>query len=206
MSDTFLSTVAAIDGELDRRRRDEQKLGLLARTLRWHRAPDAADLAAVLALGKRARRARGAGCWEVERAVLEILCERAEAAHVPFLVEVFQDRSRGRHSDDRRRLALHALSRVAAQSGHEEALRVLEEGLRHTKKDTRGWAIGFLLESYGSLGRTLPQSVLDRLRFLAENDVSPDVRVEAVTALAGLGLADEETVKTVVAKARAQVG
>jgi hypothetical protein len=98
-------------------------------------------------------------------------------------------------------LALQALSGVAARSGSEEALLVLEEGLAHHKKDTRGWTIGFLMDSYGYLARPLPQSVVDRLHFLVDNDVSSDVRVEAVLALANMGLVDQKTVDEVVAVA-----
>jgi HEAT repeat protein len=86
---------------------------------------------------------------------------------------------------------LQALSNVAARSGDEEALRALEEGLNHHKKDTRGWAIGFMLDSYALLGRPLPPPVIARLRYLAENDIGSDVRVEAALALARLGLVDD---------------
>jgi hypothetical protein len=203
VSESFLGTVAAITELLNSRQRDEDTVGVLARALRWHDTHDADDLAALLALGELVRRKQGPGGWEVERAVLEILCEQAEVEHVPFLVKVFRG-SRGRHGNDRRRLALQALSGVAARTGHEQALRTLEEGLAHAKKDTRGWAIGFVVDSYQQLGRPLPQSVIARLRFLAENDVSPDVRMEAVLALANLGLADKKMVEGVLATAPAQ--
>ena len=201
----MLDTVAAITELLNRRQRDADKIGVLARALRWHDAYDSDDMAALLALGELVRRKQGPGCWEVERAVLEILCEQAGDEHVAFLGEVFHT-ARGRHGNDRRRLALQALSRVAACTGNQEALRLLEEGLAHVKKDTRGWAIGFVLDSYAHLGRPLPPSVIERLWFLAENDVSADVRVEAVMALAGVGLADDETVEGVLATAREQTG
>jgi hypothetical protein len=204
MSKTFQSTVAAITAEIDSPTADQGKVGVLARALRWYKAFDAADLAILLDLGELVRRKKGSGYWEVERATLEILCERAEVEHVAFLVQTFHYKTRDRHSDDRRRLALHALSGIAARTGHQEALRVLEEGLAHVKKDTRGWAIGFLLDSYNSLDRPLPTAVIERLRFLAQNDVSADVRVEAITALASLGLADEAAVAVVVTAAQKQ--
>lgn len=202
--DNFLSTVAAVRELLNSRERDDHKLGVLARSLRWRKSFEAADLAVLLDLGELARRKKGPGSWEVERAILEILCERAEVEHVPFLVQTFRYKARGRHSDDRHRLALQALSGVAGRTGHQEALLVLEEGLAYIKKDTRGWAIGFLVESYRYLGRPLPQSVIERLRFLAQNDVSADVRVEAVTILASLGLAEETAVAATVAAAQEQ--
>jgi hypothetical protein len=205
MSDTFLNTTAIITTELNRQQRDREKLALLARGLRWHRSFDADDMAALRALIRLVQYKRGAGCWDVEQAVLEILCERAEIEHVPFLVETFRRKTPGKHSNDRRRLALQALSGVAARTGYEEALLVLEEGLTHHKKDTRGWSIGFLLDTYHYLNRPLPRSAIDRLHFLVDNDVSADVRVEAVMALAGLGLADQETVDTVVAIARREL-
>lgn len=206
MSDRFLSTIAALTKELSSQARDQERLGVLARSLRWQRPLAAHDLEALLALGELVKPGKDPGGWEVERAVLEILCEQAEVEHVPFLVRVFRHKARGKHSDDRRRLALHALSNVAARTGDEEALLVLEEGLNHYKKDTRGWAIGFLLDSYTLLGRALPQPVIARLRLLAENDVGPDVRVEATLALARLGLADAETVTETMAASQAQAG
>lgn len=202
MSDNFLNTVAAVRELLNSRERDDHKLGVLARSLRWRKSFEAADLAVLLDLGELARRKKGPGSWEVERATLEILCERAEVEHVPFLVQTFHCKARGKHGDDRRRLALHALSGIAARTGHEESLLILAEGLAHVKKDTRGWAIGFLVESYRYLGRPLPEAIVQRLRFLAENDVSADVRVEAITALAKLGLADETAVAAVVSMAQ----
>jgi len=202
MSDTFLNTTATIAAELNSQQRDREKLAILARGLRWHRSFDADDIAALRALIGVVRHKRGAGCWDVEQAVLEILCERAEVGHIPFLVETFRRKSPGKHGNDRRRLALQALSGVAARTGYEEALLVLEEGLTHHKKDTRGWTIGFLLDTYNYLNRPLPQTAIDRLRFLVDNDVSPDVRVEAVMALAILGLADQNSVDAVVAIAR----
>lgn len=204
MSDNVLSTVAAITDLLNSPQRDADRVGLLARSLRWHKTYGAADLAAVLTLGQLVRRKKGPGCWEVERAVLELLCQHASAEHIPLLIETFRDKRRGKHSNDRRRLALQALSGVAARTANEEALQVLEEGLSHHKKDTRGWAIGFLLDAYAHLNRPLPPSVIARLHRLAESDVSPDVRVEAVTALASLNLADEAQVNRVIAAAREQ--
>jgi hypothetical protein len=201
LSENFLNTVATITELFNSSKRDKDKLGLLARSLRWHRSFDADDRVALLALGQLVRRKKGVGCWEVERAILEVLCEQAQVEHVPFLVETFRRKTPGKHSNDRRRLALQALSGVAARSGSEEALLVLEEGLAHHKKDTRGWTIGFLMDSYGYLARPLPQSVIDRLHFLVDNDVSPDVRVEAVLALANMGLVDQKAVDAVVAGA-----
>jgi hypothetical protein len=202
MSDNFLSSVAAVTEQLNSKKRDQEKLALLARALRWHRSFDADDMAALETLIEIVPYKRGAGCWDVEQAVLEILCERAEVEHVPFLIETFRRKTPGKHSNNRRRLALQALSSVAARTGHQGALLVLEEGLAHHKKDTRGWTIGFLLDTYTYLGRPLPQSVVDQLRFLVENDVSSDVRVEAVTALASVGLTDQATVETTIAVAQ----
>lgn len=198
MSENFLNTVAAITELLNSSKRDANKLGLLARSLRWQRSFDGDDRVALLTLGQLVRQKKGAGCWEVERAVLEILCEQAQVEHIPFLVETFRRKTPGKHSNDRRRFALQALSGVAARSGSEEALRVVEEGLAHHKKDTRGWTIGFLIDSYRYLARPLPQSAIDRLHFLVDNDVSPDVRVEAVLALANLGLVDQKAVDAVI--------
>ena len=200
MSEQFVSTVAAITAELQRQPHDAETLGLFARGLRWQRSVDAEDLVALEGLLELIRRKQGPGCWEVERAVLEIFCDRAGAEHIQVLINIFRQ-SAERHGNDRRRLSLQALSSVAARTGDADALHVLEEGLRHVKKDTRGWAIGFLVASYESLGRPMPQSALDRLCFLMNHDPSPDVRMEAVTALAERGLVDPATVAAVVAAA-----
>ncbi len=202
MSKNFLSTVNTITELLNNSKRDGDKLGLLARSLRWHKPFDIDDRAALLALGQVVWPKKGAGCWEVERAILETLCEQAQVEHISFLTETFRRKTSGKHSNDRRRLALQALSGVASRTGNEETLLVLAEGLTHHKKDTRGWAIGFLLDTYHHLNQPLPQSVLDRLRFLVKNDVSGDVRVEAITALASQGLADQNEIEIVVALAR----
>jgi len=202
MTEKILSTVATVTRELNSSKRNVEKLGALARGLRWHRQWDDQDLAALLALGKLAQDKRGAGCWLVEQAVLEILCDRAERDHVPFLSETFRRKTPGQHSNDRRRLALQALSGLAARTGDDLALYLLEEGLAHHKKDTRGWAIGFLMDAYLGLKRPLPPSAIDRLQFLVDTDISPDVRVEAVTALANLGLVDQYRVDAVITTAR----
>ncbi len=202
MSKNFLSTINTITELLNSSKHDGDKLGVLARSLRWHKPFDADDRAALLALGQAVWPKKGAGCWEVERAVLETLCEQAQVEHIPFLTETFHRKSPGKHSNDRRRLALQALSGVAARTGNEEALLLLAEGLTHHKKDTRGWTIGFLLDTYHYLNQPLPPSVLDCLRFLVENDVSGDVRVEAITALASQGLANQNEIDDVITIAR----
>ncbi len=205
MSKNFINTVTTITDLLNNSKRDADKIGVLARSLRWHTSFDDDDRAALLPLGQLAQQKKGAGCWEVERVVLEILCEQAQVEQVAFLVETFRRKTPGKHSNDRRRLTLQALSGVAARLGNEEALLVLEEGLVHHKKDTRGWTIGFILDSYGYLNRPLPQSVIDRLHDLKENDISTDVRVEAVMALAGAGLVDQNSVNEVIAIAQRDV-
>src|SRR6266508_5274155 len=128
MSERFVSTIAAITAELQRRPRDAETLGLLARGLRWQRSVDAEDLAALERLLELIRRKQGPGCWEVERAVLEVFCDRAGAEHVQMLINIFRQGA-ARHGNDRRRLSLQALSGVAARTGNADALRVLEEGL-----------------------------------------------------------------------------
>ncbi len=202
MSNTFLDTITTITELLNGSKRDRDKLGVLARSLRWHKSFDADDLTALLTLGELAQHKKGPGCWEVERATLETLCELANVEQVPFLTQTFRRKTPGKHSNDRRRLALQALGGVAARSANEEALLVLEEGLNHHKKDTRGWTIGFLLDSYTFLNRPFPQSVINRLHILAENDISADVRVEAIMALAGMGLVDQQNVNEVIAAAQ----
>lgn len=202
MSEKFLSTVAIVTQELNSPERNQEKLALLSRALRWHRDYDAEDMAALTDLAKMVQNQQDTGAWDVEQAILETLCDLARVEHVPFLVETFQRRTPGKHSNDRRRLALQALSGVAARTNHAEALQVLAEGLFHYKKDTRGWTIGFLLDTYHYLDRPLPQAVIDRLRFMVTHDVSGDVRVEAITALAALGLADQKEVEAVVVVAQ----
>ena len=156
---------------------DPETVGVLARGLRWQRNFDRDDLDALVALGEWVRGRGGTAFWEVERAVHEILCDHARADQLPFLLASY--RTRGKHGDDRRRLALHAISRVAALTGDRTALQTLEEALSHNNAGTRGWAIGFLSEAYYALQRPLPDRVRARLRELAANDPSEDVRAEA---------------------------
>lgn len=198
MSEKYLSTVATVTQELNSPARNQEKLALLSRALRWHRDYDAEDMAALTDLAQMVRDQPDAEAWNVEQAILETLCDQARVEHVPFLVETFRRRTPGKHSNDRRRLALQALSGVAARTNNEEALQILAEGLSHYKKDTRGWSIGFLLDTYHYLDRSLPPAVIDRLHHLVDHDVSGDVRVEAITALAALGLADQKEVEAVV--------
>ena len=187
MSNNFLNTIDTIVGLLNSQKRDADKLGVLARSLRWQSTLNADALAALPSLGQLAQAKKGAGCWEVERAVLAGMCDKAEMEQVPFLTQTFRRKTPGKHSNDRRRLALQALSGVAARSGNEEALSALAEGLAHPKKDTRGWTIGFLLDSYGHLGRPLHQPRIDRLPVLVDNSASSYVPFCAVMAVVLLG-------------------
>src|SRR6266496_5900340 len=86
MSERFVSTVAAITAELQRQPRDAETLGLFARGLRWQRSLDAEDLAALEGLLELIQCEQGPGCWEVERAALEVLCDRAGAEHIQMLI------------------------------------------------------------------------------------------------------------------------
>ena len=176
-----MSTVAAIKHALNLRESNHGKLGQLARGLRWNSELDDNDLAALNELGESVQGGRGKGVWEVERAVYEILSAHGGSEHIELLTGAFD--VRGPHGDDRRRLALQGLSRVAGRTGDPIALEALESGLDHKRSDTRGWAIGFTANAYYSLGRALTRTVVDRLKALAEDDPSPDVRAEAATAL-----------------------
>jgi len=175
---TALKTALATDGDNGI---NAEKIGLLARALRWQPNFDAEELAALLKLGEFVQGKRGDGYWEVERAVYEILCDHAVSEHLPFLVKAYH--LRGTHADDRRRLALQGLSRLAALTGNVTALDILVDALSHNKADTRGWAIGFLTEAYFALRRPLPETVTARLRDLAKNDPSEDVRAEATNII-----------------------
>jgi hypothetical protein len=181
MTEKFLSTLAALKTALSVSSDEHDKIGLLARALRWHPNPDDADLDALLELGNSIRGQRGDGVWEVERAVYEILCEYATLQHLPFLLQAYE--FRGIHADDRRRLALQAISRIAAMSGNPTALDTLTSALSHNKADTRGWAVGFISEAYFALNRPLPETILTQLRQLAESDPSEDVRAEAANVI-----------------------
>jgi hypothetical protein len=181
MTEKFLTTLAAIETALSTSPEEHDKIGLLARALRWHPDPDREDLDALLALGESVRGRRGDGVWEVERAVCEILCDHAAPEHLPFLIKAYE--FRGTHADDRRRLALQGISRIAAMTGDPTALETLASALSHNKADTRGWAIGFISEAYFALNRPLPQTIQMRLHLLAESDPSEDVRTEAANVI-----------------------
>lgn len=176
-----MSTAAAIEDTLNRREVNHEKLGQLARGLRWYSELDDDDLAALNELGESVQGGRGKGVWEVERAVYEILSAQGRSEHIELLTRAFK--VRGAHGDDRRRLALQGLSRVAGRTADPMALEALELGLNHQRSDTRGWAIGFTTNAYYSLGRPLTGTIIDRLKALAEDDPSPDVRAEAAMAL-----------------------
>jgi len=180
MSEKFLSNINALKAALiteDEAEMYADKIGLLARALRWYPEPDQEDLAALVALGESILGQRGNGCWEVERAVFETLSNHATAENLPFLINAYEFRST--HAEDRRRLAMQGLSRVAALTGNETALDTLVSALSHNRADTRGWAIGFLAEAFFALGRPIPATIQTRFRWLAENDPSEDVRAEA---------------------------
>lgn len=177
MSEKFLSHLISIQAALNEDNANTDKIGLLARALRWYPDPDQQDLTALIAFGESIQGQREAGYWEVERAIYETLTARATLEHLPFLLRAYE--VRGTHAEDRRRLALQGLSRIAALTGDETALETLASALSHNRADTRGWAIGFLTEAYFSLHRPLPEAIQSRLRWLAENDPSEDVRAEA---------------------------
>ncbi len=201
MNDRFRSTVQTIHQELDSPQPDREKLALLARAMRWQVTTERDVLQAVLRLGERVRGKSTPGFWAVEQAVLEIFCDHAQAEHLPFLLAVF--RTRGKHGDDRRRLALQGLSRIAAHTAHQDAFQALESGLHHPKQDTRGWAIGFIASAYAYRNQPLPISVTERLWVMALDDKSMDVRVEAATTLAEYGLVPPSLVQEVIAEAQA---
>ena len=169
--------------------------------LRWQPAPDASDHEALISLWRIVSRGSTLVSWEVERAVLEIFCEHGASGSVAWLTTVYH--FSGRHGNDRRRLALQALSGIAAQSGEASALQTMEAALAHRHADTRGWAIGFLIGSYAALGQPLPPSAAARLRCLMEQDRNPSVRVEAATALLEAGLIDPASVHAVIVAAEA---
>lgn len=181
MSEKFLSTLVALETALATSANEHDKIGLLARALRWHPEPDSEDLKALLAFGESILGNRSDGVWDAERAIYEILCDVAAPEHLPFLLKAYD--FRGTHADDRRRLALQAISRLAALTGDPTALDVLKSALSHNKADTRGWAIGFIAETYFALQRPLPETILTKLRLLADSDPSEDVRAEAANVL-----------------------
>ena len=181
MTKKTLSTLTALEAALADPGDSAEKIGLLARALRWQSNFDAEDLAALRMLGEFVQSKRGDEYWEVERAVYEILCDHATPEHLPLLLKAYH--LRGTHADDRRRLALQGLSRLAALTGDSTALETLGAALSHNKADTRGWAIGFLADAYFALQHPLPNPILTRLRAIAQNDPSPDVRAEAVNVM-----------------------
>ncbi len=201
MSEKIIESIAKIEDLLLNDANESEKIGLLARGLRWQTAFDDQDLAALVKLAEGVRGKRGNGAWDVERAVYEILCEQASAGHTAFLKTAFH--MRGRQGNDRRRLALQGLSRIAAMTGDEAALETLEAALFHHNADTRGWAVGFLVSTFSPPERPMLASIAERLRIMAEEDPSKHVRIEAATALAETGLASTDFVDRIVSEAEA---
>lgn len=188
MSEKVLETLAVISAEIEKATPNVEKIGLLARSIRWQKSFDKDDKAGLLELGTRLQQNPMDDAWVVERTIFEVLCTHAEPQHVPFLADAF--RMKGKHGDDRRRFALQALSSVLARFGDAAALEVLLKGLSHVKKDTRGWTIGFLMDGYLSQEDDVPDHVIKKLVDMMRNDKSPDVRVEASRALADIGFID----------------
>jgi hypothetical protein len=195
MKKTLLSTLTSLQEEINLPDPNQDKLALYARALRWQ-TEGSQDMAEIMGLVDQVRGKKEPGFWEVERAILEIASEQAGKEQVSFLVKAF--RTTGKHGDDRRRMAMKGLGRVAALTGDVDALEALQEALRHTKKDTRGWAIGYVLDCYRNLSLPLPKPVIERLQYMIEHDKSPDVRVEAVMALASHDIVDETVIRDVL--------
>ena len=201
MSEKVIKVISMISKELRQPSPNKAKIGLLSRSVRWQAAFDDEDKKAFVELGEWVQKNDVPGSWAVEMAVLEILCEHSGPQHVPFLAASFH--LRGKHGDDRRRLALQALATVAARDKDENALKVLEESLSHGKKDAREWAIGFLLDAFHEINAPLPDRVITKLYELMEHDKSADVRVEASRALAAQGLVDADQLESVLKSAKA---
>lgn len=201
MSDKVRQTLEIISDELAKPSPNSEKIGLLARSVRWQKTFDREDKTKLIEMGVRLQDHPVEDSWIVERTIFEVLCEHAEPQDVPFLESAF--RMRGKHGDDRRRFALQALSGVVANYGDEKALDILEDGLSHVKKDTRGWTIGFLMDSYRASKKVVPESIVSKLVDMMKTDQSPDVRVEASRALADIGFIDEIELDQVLQESKA---
>jgi hypothetical protein len=201
MSEKVIQALSIISEELSRPDPNTEKIGLMARSVRWQPSFDQEDKEALLDMGTRLQDERDPKAWIVERTILEILCGQAGPEHVEFLEGTFK--MRGKHGDDRRRFALQALSAVVARYDDARALAILEEGLSHTKKDARGWTIGFLVDSYQANHKPLPKRLVIKLNDMMVLDKSADVRVEASRALADIGIIDADEMDAVLEESRA---
>lgn len=201
MSDKVQQALEIITQEFAKPNPNTEKIGLMARSVRWQKSFDREDKTKLIEMGVRLQESSIEDSWIVERTIFEVLCEQAEPQDVPFLEGAF--RKRGKHGDDRRRFALQALSSVVAKYDDAKALAILEDGLSHVKKDTRGWTIGFLMDGLLSLEGGVPERIVDKLADMMKNDKSPDVRVEASRALADIGFIDAKEMDQVLQESKA---
>lgn len=188
MSDKVREALEIITAEFAKSAPNAEKIGLIARSIRWQKNFDQEDKSELIEMALRLQENDINDSWIVERTIFEVLCEHAGPKDVAFLEGAF--RKRGKHGDDRRRFALQALSGVVAKYNDKKALAVLEKGLSHVKKDTRGWTIGFLMDGFLSQQSRVPNQIVTKLADMMKNDKSPDVRVEASRALADIGFID----------------
>ena len=201
MSEKIQHSLDIISEEFEKTQPNVDKIGLVARSVRWQEKFDSDDLNNLVKLGEYLQENRLDDSWIVEQTVFEVLCEHAGPGHVQFLGK--SARMKGKHGDDRRRFALQALSGLVAKYDDADALEILEEGLTHVKKDARGWTVGFLMNAYHGSEKAVPEHILLKLADMMKNDGSADVRVEAARSLADVGYIDENELQQVVESSKA---
>lgn len=200
MSEKVQQSLDLISEEFEKPNPNAEKIGLMARSVRWQQSFDLDDLSSLVNLGQQLKEKRLDDSWIVEQTIFEVLCEHAEPEHVSFLGK--SALIKGKHGDDRRRFALQALSGLVAKYDDADALEILEGGLSHVKKDTRGWTIGFLINAYFGIEKSIPEHILLKLVDMMKPDASPDVRVEAARSLADIGYIDEIELKHVLEESK----
>jgi HEAT repeat protein len=149
------------------------------------------DIPALIQLARQAREVRGPGSQLTEEYALGALVEVADESTLPFLAECLRySRPRDAFSGHRRAIVLKAIATLALAAGNDEALSLLEEGLRHRLWRVRRGAC----EAVGEVARLTDERLLPRIEEclgeMSEHDRSGDVRWAAKEALSEAGLGD----------------
>ena len=142
------------------------------------------DVPALIELARAAREVRGPGSQHIEGAALEALVEVADEDVLPFLAECFRySRARDSAARHRRTIVLKGITAIAVLTRNEEALALLDEALTHKTWRVRQAACRAIREVGGMSTEGLPPRLIERLRYVARNDESRDIRVSAQLAL-----------------------
>ncbi|MFQ5812174.1 MAG: hypothetical protein ACE5I2_03125 [Anaerolineae bacterium] len=131
----------------------------------------------------------------VSRHLCEAWAENTAETRVllSFLEEAFRYRRKyDGFTAGRRDASLEMAATIAARTGDERALALLQESLSHPTAKIRGVAAIVVYDTYEWLGCDMPQELVDRFWQMAEEDRGKKVRQTALAVLQRLGLISYE--------------